>query len=119
MTVDNTITSQPPRRARHLMDPANPQRPVNDHRLTVVQQWTMSVLAVTTILHMSIGLVVATMLMDEQYLAPRIGLNIIAAAFGVLALVSGFAIHKHKILNWWLVLGVLPSIFGIWYVLSH
>ena len=41
------------------MDPANPVRQVNDRRLTQVQRWVISVLAVTTILHLSVGLVIA------------------------------------------------------------
>ena len=55
----------PVRRPRHLMDPDNPVRPVNDHSLTQVQRWVLSVLAVTTILHLSAGLVIGAFFLDE------------------------------------------------------
>ena len=49
----------PVRRPRHLMDPANPVRQVNDRAFTQVQRWVVSALAVVTILHLSVGLVIA------------------------------------------------------------
>ena len=44
----------PVKRAKHLMDPANPVRTVNDRALTRVQRTVASVLATTTILHLSL-----------------------------------------------------------------
>ena len=60
------MVTEPPPRRRHLMDPANPQRVVNDQSLTRVQRWVMSVLAVTTILHMSGGLILAALVIDAS-----------------------------------------------------
>jgi hypothetical protein len=69
----NSAGRQPVRRPRHLMDPANPVRQVNDHRLTQVQRWVVSVLAVTTILHLAVGLGVAAYFLDDQKVSSRVG----------------------------------------------
>lgn len=119
----STLPEQAPRkRPRHLMDPNAPRRPqdfaTEKRQLTRVQQWVMSVLAVTTILHMSAGLVIAAaFLPEERGTGPQIGLCAVAAAFGVAAAATGLAIHKHRVLSPWLALGVLPGVVGAWLVL--
>ncbi len=105
-------------RARHLMDPAAPRRMADDTSLTRVQRRVLSALVVTTILHLSVGLVVAAVAVPEGETAARVGLNIIGAAFGVLAVASGFLIHQRSALSPWLLLGVLPGVVGLWIVLS-
>ena len=110
------------RRRRHLIDP-NAPRPVRDPRaearsLSRVQQWVMSTLAVTTVLHMSAGLILAAMFLPEPRLSAEIGLNVIAGAFGVIAVASALAIHKRSILSWWLTLGLVPTMIGLWLTLS-
>lgn len=107
---------------RHLMDP-NAPRPVRDPRaeqqsLTRVQQWVMSTFAVTTILHLSAGLIVAAMFLPEPTLSSQIGLNVIAGAFGVIAVVAALALHGRRIISWWLVLGPLPTVAGLWLTFS-
>ena len=56
-------TPEQPRKARHLIDfdaPATPRDAARDAAsLTRVQRWVMSVLAVTTVGHLAVGLVVA------------------------------------------------------------
>lgn len=104
------------------MDPDAPRRPQDvaaaNRELTRVQQWVMSVLAVTTILHLSAGLVVAArFLPEERGVGSQIGLNVIAAAFGVAAVATGLAIHRKSLLSPWLALGVLPGVVGIWLIL--
>ena len=111
------MVTQPPPRRRHLMDPANPQRVVNDHSLTKVQRWVMSVLAVTTILHMSGGLILAAMVIDASP-ASRVLLCVIGGAFGVIAVAVGLAIHGRQVLTPWLLLGVVPLVVGLVLVLS-
>lgn len=112
----------PARRRRHLLDP-NAPRPLRDPRaehesLTQVQRWVMSTLAVTTILHMSGGLIVAAMFLPEPTVGAQIGLNVIAGAFGVIAVVAALALHKRRIVSWWLVLGLLPMTVGLWLTFS-
>jgi hypothetical protein len=112
-----------PRRARHLIDP-NAPRPVRDARaeqrsLTRVQQWVMSTLAVTTILHLSAGLILAAMFLPERRLDAEIGLNVIAGAFGVIAVVVALAVHGRRIVSPWLLLGPVPTIVGLWLTFSR
>ena len=55
-------------RAKHLMDPNNP-RPVHPRRetsVTTVQRWVLSVLVVTTIVHLSVGVVAAAFTIEED-----------------------------------------------------
>ena len=57
---DNGVMSdpKPAARRRHLMDPDNPRpAPSGSMSLSQVQKWVMSVLVVTTILHLVVGLV--------------------------------------------------------------
>jgi hypothetical protein len=110
---------QAPRRRRHLMDPANPRRPAprggsGSMSLDTVQKWVLSVLAATTIVHLSGGLVVAAMYVDEERTDARIGLNLVAAAFGVVAVAVFRAIHQKSALSAWLLLGLVPGIVGLW-----
>ena len=126
MTSENApaaVAENRPRRARHLIDPTAP-RPVRNVReesrsLTRVQQWVMSTLAVTTILHFSAGLILAAMFLDERGTTSQIGLDVIAGIFGVMAVAAGLAIHRKSVLTPWLLVGVLPGIVGVWLTLSR
>jgi hypothetical protein len=99
------------------MDPDNPVRPVNDASLTHVQRWVLSVLAVFTIAHLAIGLVIAALSVRADDMSARIGLTVIAGIFGVLAVAAGQLIHRRNPLNAWLLLGLLPGIVGLVLVL--
>lgn len=111
-----TVNEQP-RRPRHLMDPDNPVRTVNDRSLSRVQQWVMSVLAVFTVAHLAVGLVIGAVAIDPAHQSSRVGLCIIAGAFGVLGLAGGFLIHRRSPLTPWLALGLLPAVVGLFIVL--
>jgi hypothetical protein len=115
------LPPQPPRR-RHLMDPDAPRRPSSSaaaqKSLTRVQRWVMSTLAVTTLLHLAAGLVLAAMFLSEPRLSAQVGLNVIAAAFGVMAVAVALAIHGRSPLSPWLVVGVLPGVVGLWLTLG-
>ncbi len=106
-------------RARHLMDPANPQM---DHpesaSIIRVQTWVLSALAVTTILHLSVGLIISAAFIDASMRVERIGLLLIAGAFGVVAVTAGLAIHRQRLPSWWLLLGLVPGIVGAIVVLG-
>jgi hypothetical protein len=116
------MTEQPVRRPRHLLDPDNVNQ---SHRssqgtresLSNVQRWVMSVLAVTTILHLSAGLIIAAVFMDESDPTPRIGLVVIATIISVLAVVIGRVVHRKALLSSWLLLGLVPGVVGLWLVL--
>lgn len=102
------------------MDP-NAPRPVrtaaDEHRLTNVQRWVMSSLAVVTILHLSAGVALASLALDRPQLSAQVGLNVIAMAFGVIAIAAGFAIHQRSPLTPWLAFGVIPGVVGLVLVL--
>ena len=113
----------PPRRQEkgrgHLLDMDAPRRVVQDPEkdardLARVQRWVMSVLAVTTILHLAGGLVVAAVMLDDAPDTSKIGLTVIAGVFGAIAVATGLAIHGRRILSPWLLLGVVPTALGLW-----
>ena len=110
-------STQPVRRvAKHLIDPSNPPKRAvqrDDEKLTRVKQWVMSVLAVTTILHLCVGLILAAVFTDADRVDARIGLNVIAGILGVSAVAAGFAIHKKNPLSPWIALGTIPAVIGL------
>lgn len=113
--------AQAPRRARHLMDPDAPRKPTSPEdiaRLQRVQRWVLSVLAVSTILHLALGLVLAALFITEDNLGAQVGLSVIAGVTGVVAVAAGFAIHQKRPLNPWLLLGLAPGIVGLVLVLG-
>jgi hypothetical protein len=112
-----TQQSQPVRRARHLMDPNNPrpQQPRSEGMsLSQVQKWVMSILATTTILHLSAGIVLAAYFLDGDRPGAQVGLLVIAGLFGMVGMAVGFLIHQKKLPNLWLLCGWIPSIVGAW-----
>ena len=84
--------------------------------LTTVQRWIMSSLAVTTILHLAGGLVLAAKYVDVH--SSKVGLLVISAAFGVLAFAAGVVIHGRSPLHPLLLLGLVPALVGAWWVLG-
>ena len=112
------MTETPPPRRRHLMDPNQPRRPADPEalaRLQRVQQWVMSVLVVTTVFHLSAGLVLLCAAVDEDRLDARIGLNVLGAASMVAGIAAARGIHRKPILSPWLLLGLLPGLLGLWF----
>lgn len=112
------MSNQPAPRRRHLMNPANPQPRYQSTStsLTRVQQWVMSTLAASLILHLAAGLMIGAAVMGEDRKDARIGLVIIAGILGFLAVVAALAIHKAKFPNWWLLVGPVPGLVGAWIV---
>lgn len=114
------MSEQPVRkRPRHLMDPDNPRREVKSAasgsmHLEPVQKWVLSILAATTIVHLAGGLVIAAMYVGDARTGAQVGLNILAGAFGVIAVAVFRAIHQMKMLSPWLLLGVIPTFVGLW-----
>ena len=111
--------TQPVRRARHLIDPSNPrprpsgeERRLEQARLNRVREWVTSALAVTTVFHLSVGLSIAAIFIDDERLAARIGLNVIGAILLVAGIAGARAIHHKNPVSSWLLLGVLPAAVG-------
>lgn len=101
------------------MDPANP-RPVRRDSMSLgqVQQWILSTLAVTTIMHLALGFVVAAWWAGSADLTPRIGMLVVAGMFGTVAIAAGLAIHRRPLVSPWLLLGWIPALVGLWLVLG-
>ena len=114
-------TQQPfarqPVRRRHLMDPANPRPSSSSMSMGSVQRWVMSVLAVTTIGHLSAGLVVAAVFLDTTRPGAQVGVDVIAGIVGVLGVAAAFVIHQKRPLTPWLALGLLPALVGLYFIL--
>ena len=103
------------KRPRHLMDPDNLVRPVNDRSLTNVQRWVFSVLTVFTIAHLVVGILIASI--EVNQLSGKIGLSIISGIFALIAIVVGQVIHKRNPLNPWLLLALVPTGVGLFFAL--
>ena len=102
-----------PRPRRHLMTPGQPPRASRqdqERSLTRVQKWVMSTLVVSTILHLAGGLVLAAAYVDPR--SSKIGLLVIAGAFGVIAVAAGLLIHQKSLRTPWLALGLLVPLVG-------
>ena len=82
--------------------------------MTQVQRWVMSVLAFVTVEHLAGGIAVAAIYTDEQHVGARIGLNVMAAVTGVVAVALARAIHAKPLLSPWLLVGLLPGLVGAW-----
>ena len=121
-----------PRRRRHLMDPANSQRTApsgaqsgqsagrsggKPMSISSVQRWVMSALALTTIGHFAAGLVVAAIFLEDGRPGARVGLTLIAGVVGVLGVAAAFAIHQKSPVTPWLLVGLLPTAVGLFFVL--
>lgn len=106
---------RPPVR-KHLMTPGAP-RPRNSEPMSIgtVQRWVLSALAATTIMHLSVGLVVAAIFSER--VDSQVGLLVIGAAFGVIAMMAALLIHHHRLLSPWLLVGLVPSAVGAWVLL--
>lgn len=115
------MSQQPvPRRAKHLVDPSVPRKratPEDVARLERVQRTVMSVLVGTTIFHLSIGLVIAAVVIDDSERVAQVGLCLLGGAFGVVAIAAAFAIHRRSFASPWLALGMLPTLVGLFIVL--
>ncbi|RZI86717.1 MAG: hypothetical protein EOO67_15225, partial [Microbacterium sp.] len=80
---------------KHLIDPATlqpgaartrpkpEQRERDLERLTRVKQWVTSALVLTTMFHLSVGLMIAAYYTNEDRTDARIGLNVIAGILWV------------------------------------
>jgi len=114
-------TTQPARRAKHLLDPDNPRpRPRGEERrrdeasLNRVRQWVTSVLLVTTVFHFSVGLSLAAYFTADDRTDAKVGLNVIAAIILVAGLAGARVIHRKPPLSAWLLLGVVPAAVGLY-----
>lgn len=100
---------------RHLQGPGS--RPLRNDPMSLsqVQKWVMSTLAVLTVFHFAGGLALGAAVLPEARLDARIGLNVLAAVAGVGGMLGGLAIHKHRLVSTWLLLGLVPGLVGAYF----
>lgn len=101
------------KRRKHLMVPGEPRpAPRRTMSVTTVQRWVLSSLAFLTIEHLAAGIVVAAVVTDPSRPGARIGLLVVAAGFGTVAVAACLLIHQRRPLSVWLLAGLLPTLVG-------
>ena len=108
------------RRPRHLLDPADVhgshvRSQGTKEALTRVQTWVISVLVVTTVLHLAAAAALTGVFSDRDRLDARISLNVLAAVIGMMAVTAGRLIHRANPVSWWLLLGLVPGLVGAYF----
>lgn len=101
------------------MDPDAPRKvadPKDLERLHRVQRRVISVLIVTTLIHLTIGLILAADSVDEDRLDAQLGLIVLGAAFYLVGIAAVRAINKVPLLTWWMLTTLIPVAAGLWWV---
>jgi uncharacterized membrane protein HdeD (DUF308 family) len=101
------------------MDPDAPRRaadPKDLERLHRVQRRVVSVLIVTTLIHLTVGLILAADAISDDQRAAQVILIVIGAAFYVLGIAAVCAINNKPLLSWWMLTGLVPVAAGLWWV---
>lgn len=106
------------RRRRHLMDPANPVRPVNDAHLTRVQRWVLSSLTLVTVAHFAVGLLLAARTLPGDATGGRVALAVIAAVLWTGGVAGARALHDAPVWSAWLAVGPALGAAGVLVVLG-
>lgn len=101
------------------MDPNAPRKvadPKDLERLHRVQRRVISVLVITTLIHLTVGLVLAADAVDDDRLDAQIALILLGAAFYLVGIAAVRAINKKPLLTWWMLTGLVPVAAGLWWV---
>ena len=101
------------------MDPSAPRKVADKkdlERLHRVQRRVISVLIITTLIHLTVGLIVAADAVDDDRLDAQLALIILGAAFYVLGIAAVRAVNQKALLTWWMLTGLVPIAVGVWWV---
>jgi hypothetical protein len=116
-----TVSQQPsPPRRRHLMDPDAPRKPVDPadlERLHRVQRRVVSALIITTLVHLTVGLILAADAISDDQRYAQIILIVLGAAFSVVGIGAVRALNSKPLVTWWMLTGLVPVAVGLWWVL--
>lgn len=112
------MSGTPPRR-RGLLDPndlrgSHLRSQGSPQDLDTVRRWVLSILLVSTILHLAAGIALIPVLRDDIALAGHLVLLTISACVGVIAVGVGLVIHRRSPVSGWLLLGLLPAVVAAW-----
>jgi hypothetical protein len=117
----NTDTT--PRRRRGLLDPADLRashlrsQGTRDG-LQKVQRWVLSILVVSTILHLSVGTAAIPVFKDDLSTTGQAVLLAVSACIGLIAVSAGRLIHERSPVSAWTLLGLLPAVLATWFTLG-
>jgi hypothetical protein len=106
-------TLQPGAIRQRLQERSPEERAAELARLARVKQWVTSALVVTTMFHLSVGLIIAAIFIDPDKAGARVGLNIIAGILWVAGIGGARAIHKKNPVSLWLLLGLVVPAIGL------
>lgn len=101
------------------MDPNTPRKvadPKDLERLHRVQRRVASVLIVTTLIHLTAGLILAADAVSDDKRGAQIGLILLGGAFYAVGIGAVRAINKKPLLTWWLLTSLIPVAAGLWWV---
>jgi hypothetical protein len=101
------------------MDPNAPRKaadPKDLERLHRVQRRVASVLIITTLVHLTAGLILAADAITDEKRYAQVILILIGATFYVLGIGGVCAINKKPLLTWWMLTGLIPVAAGLWWV---
>jgi hypothetical protein len=109
-------------RRKHLMDPSQPRKAADPEaikRLETVQRRVISVLIMTTLVHLTAGFILAAKLdVAGDRTDAQVVLVVVGAAFWVVGVAAVLAINKRPMMSPWLLTGLLPLAAGLWWVLG-
>ena len=101
------------------MDPDAPRKvadPQDLERLHRVQRRVVSVLVMTTLVHLTAGFVLLAKYEVNDEAVAQVVLIVIGALFWVFGVASTLVINKRPWLSPWLLTGLLPLAAGLWWV---
>lgn len=101
------------------MDPDAPRKVADSkdlERLHRVQRRVMSVLIITTLVHLTIGLILAADAISDDRRDAQVILILLGAAFYVVGIGAVRAINKRPLLTWWMLTALIPVAAGLWWV---
>lgn len=110
-------------RRRGLLDPADLRASHlrsqgTQEGLDNVRRWVLSILLVSTILHLAGGTAALAVFKDGVSDVGRAVMLVIAGCIGVVAVAAGRLLHERPPLSPWLLLGLVPAFVGTWAVLA-
>lgn len=114
------VTQTPTPRRSHLMDPSAPRKapdPRDVERLQRVQRRVITVLVVTTVLHLSAGFVIAADHVPHDRTDAQVVLLAIATIFMAGGVAAALLINGRSWKSPWLLLGLLPAVVGVWWTM--
>ncbi len=116
------MTQATPRRRRGLLDPedlrgSHLRSQGSAEGLDQVRKWVLSILLVSTILHLAFGVAAIPVFKADLPTVGQVVMLTVSACIGLTAVATGRLIHGRSPLSAWLLLGLVPAALGTWFTL--